>query len=294
MKLLITGNKGHLGSAYQKAVEDEHTIIGFDLPEDNLAHDDEKLARCIDEVDMVVHIGAIADLNESMAKQYYNYMVNVEATFYIAWLCQQMGKKLIFISTCCVYGNTKDSISTEDITMPVIVEPYTASKMAAESVIKGMTELDYVIVRPGTIYGVNMRKALFTYIALDRISKDQTVLVHGTGLQTRQYICIDDLVAGLVKVTDRFDRLAGQVFNLCGVEHHSVLDVITVCEQITGKVAEVDFVPGRVGEIMKENISISKAQVALDWEPKTKFSAGMWYVYKHDKRFADEVLERYV
>jgi len=287
-KLLVTGSSGFIGKAFcDKARNLGYEIIEYDLPYNDLRAV-WLLEEAIIESDMVVHIAAIADLNESIKDQDKNFYINVVATFDIGRFCAENNKRLIFISTCCVYGNTKvNGVETEDYTVPCTCEPYATSKMAAEWMLKGIPNLDYTILRIGTTYGAGMREALFIYIAFDKILKGETIEIHGDGEQTRQYIYIDDLTDGII-ATVQADNCSGEIINLCDWNTASVIDIINHISYMLEKpIEKVTHVSDRFGQIKHENISIGKAKELLNWSTKIEIIEGLKLTYDLDPRFEE-------
>ena len=288
MKILITGHKGFVGSALFKELESQgHECAGYDLPENDIT-DSYHLVRYIYECDMVIHVAAVADLYQTAKNLWHNFKINVEATFEIGTICNYHKKKLIFISTCCVYGNTGEDIETAEKTLPKTTEPYACSKVAAEYMLRGIDGLDYSILRIGTVYGPGMRESLFNYVAFDKILSGQTIDIHGDGMQTRQYVYIDDLVEGIVLSVKHFDRINGKTINICGTEKTSVIDTIGTIDWITDEgrsTCHVNSIADRQGQIFHENIDIEATTALIGWEPKTSYIDGIKETFEKDTRF---------
>jgi nucleoside-diphosphate-sugar epimerase len=274
--ILVTGNKGFIPSAFCKKLQQEnHIVVPFDLPERDILKINDMIIP--EAVSMVVHMAAIADLNESIKYQDKNFDVNIRGTYEVAKFCVKHDIPMIFISTCCVYHSDR---YVDEASYPLTNEPYACSKIAGEYILKGMPGLKYCILRIGTVYGEGMRKELFNYIAFDKALKGETININGDGGQTRTYIYIDDLVNGIYKVCMNFDKCGGEIINLCGNEQISVMDTINTVMLITEKT--INFKRGfkRYGDFQKEDISIFKAYHLLDWEPIVKYQEGMERVYK--------------
>jgi nucleoside-diphosphate-sugar epimerase len=287
LKILVTGGKGFIASHYINKIEGcGFNTKTFDLPENDI-RDSHQLEHAIKDVDMVIHFAAVADLYETKSDLYKNHEINVDGTFQVALQCARQSKKLIFISTCCVYGDSNDMPEMEFKTAPMTNEPYACSKVAGEYIIRGMPNLNYCILRIGTTYGIGMRESLFTYIALDSVKSGNRVYIDGDGLQTRQLIHIDDLVAGICEATHRFydGDFSNEMINLCGKEKISAMDTMRAAEDITGNFAIYEYREQRQGQIQDENISIERARELLNWYPKVIFFAGMKDTYQRDERF---------
>jgi UDP-glucuronate 4-epimerase len=278
---LITGSSGFIGKAFCKKLQsNNYFIYEYDLPRNDILNITGQ--PYINDAEAVVHFAAIADLNESIANQDKNFDVNIRGTYEVAKFCVKNNIPLIFISTCCVYGNTNhEGVETEDKTIPSTIEPYACSKMAGEYILRGMPGLNYCILRIGTVYGPGMRKELFNYIAFDKNINNDAIKVNGDGRQTRNYIYIDDLIDGIYRATVNFKNVIGETINLCGNEQISVLDTLQTVQDIIGKpFAHIEIFGERYGEIQDENISIEKADKLLAWQPKVKFTEGMRRTYE--------------
>jgi nucleoside-diphosphate-sugar epimerase len=286
-RILCIGGKGFIGSAYCKEIiKHDLDVIPYDLPECNIL-DENTLRRKIRQVDIVIHFAAMANVVECLKMQDETFDVNIKGTYEIAKVCSQEYKSLIFISTCCVYGNSiGGGVECEYSTSPQAAEPYACSKVCGEYILRGMPDLKYMILRLGTVYGPGMREALFTYITLDGIRRGKKIYIDGDGTQTRQLIFIDDLIDGICKATKKIDEFPnGQMFNLCGLEKTSALDTLYVSEDIAGKKATWEFREQRYGQTFHENISTQRAYRLLNWFPRTTFREGMKYTYENDQRF---------
>lgn len=285
MEILVTGGNGFIASNYvEKMKKEGHECLVYDLPKNDIL-DTIGLRLSIQKVDLVIHFAAIADLNVSISDPDLNFDVNIRGTYNIAKLCMEYNKDLIFISTCCVYGNTLDNIEREFYTNPMGNEPYATSKIAGEAIIRGMPNLKYCILRIGTVYGLKMRDNLFTGIVFNRLKNNEPVYIDGDGKQTRQLIYMDDLIDGIKRATLKFDKLHGEIINLCGVEKTSAVDTLDIAEKIAGKKAERINRKQRYGQTFEENISIEKAYNLLEWHPKMKFYDGMKYTFENDERW---------
>jgi UDP-glucose 4-epimerase len=285
MKVLLTGGSGFIGRRIRQSLEGiGYEVLSYDLPDYDI-RDEEQFRLVLNNYDMVIHCAAMADITKCIVLLDDTFDVNVRATYHIAKQCMLQDKPLVFISTCCVYGNSFDDVEMEGFTAPHAAEPYACSKVAGEALIHGMPNLRYVILRIGTVYGVGMREALFTFIALNNIRNGQTVYIDGDGSQTRQLVYIDDLIDGITKAVVNLDDVVGETFNLCGIEYTSAVDTVDVAEKIVGKPAIRVNREQRYGQTFHENISIDCAGKLLGWEPKTTFYEGMKYAYENDPRF---------
>ena len=287
MKILVTGSSGFIGHATSLLLgQYGYVVTGFDLPECNIL-DEAILSEAIKDNDVVIHFAAMANLNECFSDLDKMFAVNIKGTYNVAKFCSLYGKRLIFISTCCVYGNLyfHMPVKEDENIRTCSDEPYACSKMAGEYILQGMPTLNYTTLRIGTTYGVGMRKELFIFIALESVLTGKTIYIDGTGKQTRQYINIEDLRTGiLATVDDGGEKTNRQIINICADMKHSVLDVIKTAEAVTKRKGVIDYQSDRYGQIMHEDLAIEKAKALLNWTPTILLAGGMDYLFRNDYR----------
>lgn len=301
--ILVTGSNGFMGKVIIAYIEGrkknpannpnniDWTWMGYDLPERTIINPDPwnpgaskefggngvaDLEDKIKRVDFVLHAAAIANLNDSALDHEKNRRVNVEGTENVGRICAKYGKTVVYISTCCAYGNEADGSPHKGVitekTTPHPTEVYAQSKLEGEKKLDSIPGLKWRVARVGTFFGPGMRKELFNYIALDRVAKGLPVMVHGDGKQTRTYIHVDDVVSGAMAVLEF--GVDGNIYNVAGDEETSVLESIEIAGKITGKKPVIKLVENRQGQIFKEIISSEKLK-KLGWAPKTPFYEGM-------------------
>lgn len=274
MKILITGGKGAIGSLLAEALREKgHEILIYDLPEFDILNENQ-ISTQIKKSDMVYHVAAIADLNFARENPKTTLDVNIIGTLNTAIFAAKHKKILQYVSTACVYGNQKIHPVDESI-CPAPTEIYAYSKLAGEEIIKGLKELLNLkanILRIGTTYGPEMRMALAPNLFLDKAGKGETIEIHGTGRQTRNYVFIEDLIEGMAKVVEK--KIINETINLTGIEETSVLDIIKEVKRYYPKL-KTKKVKDRPGQIFKERIKSDKAKKLLDWQPTTSFLKGM-------------------
>ena len=76
--------------------------------------------------------------------------------------------------------------------------------------------------------------------------------------------------------------LTGQVVNIAGGERITLLDMVTVLNELVGREVPVEFVDPRPGEVRHSQAGIQRAAELLDYHPVVDFRAGMartfaWY-----------------
>ena len=284
MKILVTGSSGFIGSQLSKALLDRgHDVTGFDLTQSRQSnyptikgdlrnYDD--VDKAVQGREVVYHLGALANLNICRERPLETVQVNVLGTANIAKACQKHNTKLIYASSCHVYGFQNHFPVTEDST-PNPSEIYSATKLAGEKIAQKFPGgVRYTILRYGTAYGPYMRSQLAIHIFLEKAIKKEKITVYKPGTQTRQFIYIDDLIEGNILALDR-PEAEGQILNLPGPEGISILRLARLCVEVAKSKSEVVLGPSRPSDIALEFISTEKAHFLLDWKPKTSLREGL-------------------
>jgi UDP-glucose 4-epimerase len=273
MKILITGSNGYIGSKLTLALKEKgHEVEGFDKPNDICKI--VQVKKAIKGKDVVYHLAALAELSYTDAHPQETYDVNIEGTNNIARICAENGVMLNFTSTCCIYGNPLEKPSQEG----KLINPsdtYAISKVAGEYLVKmwGLAKgLKYNILRFGTVYGQSTDKNMRSDMAIQKFVKAAVehlpITITGDGTQVRNFMHIDDLIRGLVAVTEK--RVAGETINLCGKERTSIKDIATLLE-----IKDITYAPARKDDFTDQDVSIEKAKRLLDWQPIVEFKDGL-------------------
>jgi UDP-glucose 4-epimerase len=237
MKLVVTGPLGHIGSALIRVLPadriSELVLIDdlstqrysslFNLPssiptqfvEGDVCTMD--LAPHFDNASLVIHLAALTDAANSVDRRDAVFRVNVAGTERVAGACIAAGAGMLFLSTTSVYGtqaSVVDEEAGEDVLRPQ--SPYAESKVAAEKLLAGMDELQFAILRLGTIFGpspgIRFHTAInkFVWQACTGIP----LTIWETALhQVRPYLHIDDAVRALLLMSET-GRLDRRVYNV--------------------------------------------------------------------------------
>ena len=262
MKILHIG-QGFIGSKLIKALKKEgYEVDIYDLSFGDDICDRNKIHKVIKKgkYDLVILMAAMANLNDFEKDPLKGMDVNIGGLINVANACSKNKTKLLFISTCCVYGNTKDLPSNENSRCEPS-EIYAAAKLAGEWIIKGYNrsyDLEYLILRIATVYGPGMRGALAPAVFINQIKKKEPITIHGHGKQTRTLTYIDDTVSGIMAVIK--SGAVNETFNISTEEERSVLELAEIIKKEMGVIYhKTIFVKDRKGQTYKEQINSKKA-----------------------------------
>jgi len=243
VKVLVTGGAGYLGSILVKRLAERfEKVIVYDAMLYGNAHlsntgadivvgdvsDTQTLGKLIPSVDAVVHLAAIVGDQAGDIDKENTIKVNYFATRNLADLCRRMGKRLIYTSTCSVYGAQKNVLTEESEVLPLSV--YALTKLAAEDAVRNYCE-DYVILRLGTLHGLSprMRFDLVINRFIAQAIQDGKIAVFG-GEQYRPFLHVRDAAEAIVKCLESDIR---GTYNLGG-QNMKIIDVANEIKNKTG------------------------------------------------------------
>ncbi|MFJ1456768.1 UDP-glucose 4-epimerase GalE [Nocardia sp. N2S4-5] len=300
MKLLVTGGAGYVGGVCaQVLIEDGHEVVVVDDLSTGNADGVPSGAKFVDgdiatvgvelieseSFDGVLHFAAQSLVGESVQQPEKYWHGNVVKTLALLEAIRRAGTpRLVFSSTAAVYGEPEQVPITEDSpTRPT--NPYGASKLAIDHAITsyavahglGATSLRYFNVA-GAYGGLGENRVVETHliplVLQTALGHRKSISVFGTdyptpdGTAIRDYIHIRDLAqAHLLALADSRPG-EHRIFNLGSGTGFSVRQVISACEQVTGRpIAAVDS-PRRPGDPAVLIASSERAIAELGWMPR--------------------------
>jgi dTDP-4-dehydrorhamnose reductase len=143
MRIIITGARGQLGQAMQKALADAALVL-IDVPDWDITHPQlvPLLARL--EPEVVVHCAAMTDVDGCARNPDLAYRINAFGTQNVALACQRAGAALVHISTNEVFDGTANEPYRE-FDAPHAINPYGVSKLAAEQIARLLVSKLYIV-----------------------------------------------------------------------------------------------------------------------------------------------------
>ena len=226
--------------------------------------------------DIVVHFAARINVDQSIQSPAGFLDVNVKGTFNILEAVREEGNRLIYGSSCEVYGAGQDGLLSETSDLRPH-SPYAATKAAADRICFGYWKAygtDLTIVRPCNVYGPRQksgRHGAVIPIFVDRALAQEPPVVYGAGDQRREYIHVNDLVAGYKLVVEN-PHLKGEVINLGTGETPSIKEI---AEFIAGHLGvSVEYSSARPGEVPGFKLDSQKVR-ELGFVPQVSFWDGL-------------------
>jgi UDP-glucose 4-epimerase len=305
--ILVTGGAGYIGShtVHQLLKTGEDVVVldnlstgykwavpkGAKLVVGDMG-DVELVKKLIKEhgVKSVIHFAAMIYVDESVEKPLAYYGNNSVAAMNFIRTCGEGGvEHFIFSSTCATYGSPKNNpVNENEIQLPE--SPYGRSKLFTEWILKDariakLWPMRHMILRyfnvAGALPEANLGQATVGAKQLVKVSAEAALGLRpslkvfgndyptkdGTGV--RDYIHVVDLADAHVLALQHLKKGGDSEEVNCGYgTGASVLEIIQVMKEVTGKDFKVDFAPRRAGDVISIFADTTKIKKLFDWRPK--------------------------
>ena len=289
MRVLVTGGSGFIGShvldvlaaaGHEPVVLDlvpsRHHPLGTYATICGDITDREVTRRAVRGCDAIIHLAAVADVNDVVADPVRADSVNAHGTEVIleAARREEVGR-MVYGSTVWVYGNAEAEEATEDTPIALPAHLYTATKLAGEMyalAYNAMYGTGHTILRFGIPFGPRARPAAVVPSFVLRAQSGEPLAIAGDGRQARQFVYIEDLAAGVVAALS--PQGAGRTFNLVGTERTSVREIADAVCRVVAPVPIV-HVPERPADVRLGRVSGARAASELGWTPTVQFEEGL-------------------
>ena len=230
--------------------------------------------------DVVFHLAARTSVVQSSADPQGVFENNVAVTQSLLEHCRLGGvKAFVLASTNAVAGAASDGRLTETSLLRPLT-PYGATKAAGEMLLTAYGQsygIAAAAVRLTNVYGPGMAdKDSFVIRLFRAAARGTTIRIHGGGALLRDYVFVDDAVAGFLLAWDR-----GHLGPLIIGSGQSIdlLEVHRVACAASGRDIRFEHVQGPPGEMKAVRIDFSLAQ-SLGYRPSHDFPTGMAATWK--------------
>lgn len=288
MKVLITGGAGFIGRNLTNFLNElgwQITVI--DKKENPFSNqinyykgdilDKELLDKVLTGIDLVIHLAAIANVNEIERNIIDAERINSGGTLSLLHSMKENHVfKIIFTSSIWVYQN---SIGNEVDEATPLYHPdhlYTSTKLTGEFYCVNLAKLfniNYIIFRLGVPYGPWARPGTAIYNFINNALNKQNLCVMGNGSQTRNFIYIEDICNAFEKAI-RNQNIKNEIFNIEGSEPISIFQLAKLIQK-RFSYSQIMNVNSRNNDFEGKTISIQKAKTMLNWEPLISFETGL-------------------
>jgi UDP-glucose 4-epimerase len=305
MKFLITGAAGFLGAALaNRLVREGHEVRALDdlstgdpktlSPDVHFTRGDvsdrPKLWTLLQDVDCVYHLAARVSVPESVLYPREYNAVNVGGTVSLMEAMRDVGvRRVVFTSSGAVYGDGGDR-PVRETDIPTPRSPYAVSKLAAEYYVRTIGNLwgiETVCLRIFNAYGPgqNMPASHPPVIPffLRQAVRDGTLVVHGQGNQTRDYVYLDDVVNAM-SAAAMAPNINGAIINVGSGVETSVRELLRLVLELTGSKAEIVYNQKTDPGVSRIWADLTLARELLGYQARTSLAEGLRLTLERDPR----------
>lgn len=296
MKVLVTGGAGFIGShVADLLIAQGHDVEILDnlsggfrenVPSSAKFHvmdvESANAAALIQEkrYTALVHHAAQMDVRRSVSDPAFDVQVNVLGLINLMEAGRKSGlRKVVFASTGgAIYGEPEAGHQNESHPQHPL-SPYGISKLTCEKLLRFYDHeygIPYVALRYGNVYGPRQNshgEAGVIAIFAERLLAGQPTTIHGDGLQTRDYVYVDDVARANLAALN-FTGYSTS-FNIgTGIE----TDVVTLhhkLQEVLDTPQNASHGPGKPGEQRRSVLDCTKAGSELLWVPEFNLDLGL-------------------
>jgi UDP-glucose 4-epimerase len=307
MQFLITGGAGFLGGALaRRLVALGHSVRVVDdlsagdparLPDEVTfargdINDVPRLWTLLQGVDCVYHLAARVSVPESIPYPRDYNATNVGGTVAVLEAMRDVGvKRLVFTSSGAIYGDQQTQPLREDMP-PDPLSPYAVSKLAAEHYIRTIGRLwdvETVSLRIFNAYGPGQQLPVTHPPVIPQFFRQAlgagSLVLHGNGVKTRDFVYIDDVVTALVQAATAPD-IDQRVINVGSGTETSIYELAQAVGRATSTKPHLLNVDAQGGGVSRMRADLMLARDLLGYEPQVFLEDGLQRTLEQDERFA--------
>ena len=233
------------------------------------------------QIDLIIHLAALAGVRPSIDRPLDYEEVNIKGTMHLWELSKDFNiKKIICASSSSVYGNNTKTPFSETDSVDHPISTYAATKRSMEilgHVYHSLYGLDMIHLRFFTVYGPRQRPDLAIHKFTKLMVENQEIPFYGDGSTARDYTFINDIIQGILGSIDYISTHENvyEILNLGENEVITLEEMVSTLEQILGKKAIRKNLPMQPGDVTKTNADIAKAAILTGYKPNTNFQNGI-------------------
>tara|TARA_B100000700_G_scaffold329146_1_gene449647 strand:- start:33466 stop:34371 length:906 start_codon:yes stop_codon:yes gene_type:complete len=275
-KILITGGLGFVGSNLTNFFSELNEVLILDIENsnpyqiktspnveiENIDIRSEKISKIISlfKPTSIIHCAAQTSVIDSIKDPEKTKSINIEGTNNLVSEIKKLdGCYFTFISSGgAIYGEPKYLPVDEKHSVNPISE-YGKSKLEGEKIVSKLlykSKIEYSILRPSNIYGPKQKSQNVIPIFINKMLKNNKIIIYGDGNSTRDYIYIDDLV----NIINLFcTKKISSKINLSSNYEVKIIDIYKILKEKLNYKLNPIFKEKRKGEV--ENIVLDNSEL---------------------------------
>jgi UDP-glucuronate 4-epimerase len=246
--------------------------------------------------DKVVNLAAQAGVRYSIENPHAYVQSNLVGFVNIIECCRHHNiKHLVYASSSSVYGNNKKVPFSEEARVDHPVSLYAATKKSNELMAHTYSHLYHLPttgLRFFTVYGPWGRPDMAPMLFATAITDGSAIKVFNNGDMERDFTYIDDIVEGIIRITDNTPTKNEQqsfyrLFNIGNSKPIRLLDFIETMEKALGKKAIKKMYPMQAGDVKQTFANTQHLNSTIKYTPTTNLNLGVekfakWFIQYND------------
>jgi UDP-glucose 4-epimerase len=297
---IVTGGAGFIGSHLTEAliaagynvtvVDNISTGKLENLPDSQrLKFIQKDIAQCQaddfpQEINAIAHLAATPSVTQSWLEPLSAHHNNLSNIINVIQLCEKLNiPRLVFASSAAVYGKSNDlPLSENQENVPI--SPYGLQKLVCEkygSLFAEKIGYSFVGLRFFNVFGPrqapNSEYSGVISVFVNAMQQNLPIKIYGDGTQTRDFIYVKDVADGLMKALIKpLDSGSSLICNLGTGKTTPLLQLVDILKGIFPDwKSQVEFAPGRLGDIPHSQADISKITSNLNFIPQCSLESSL-------------------
>lgn len=299
MNILLTGGAGFIGShivdEYLGAGHRVSILDNFSTGLERNVHPEARLHRIDltdrsgvealfkkEQFDLVNHHAAQLDVRVSVRDPQFDAEQNIIGSLNLFQAAIDSGVRRIICASSggTVYGEQEYFPADENHpTNPI--SPYGVAKLAIEKYLyyyHHVHGLEYIVLRYTNVYGPRQNphgEAGVVAIFCQKMLAGEQPTIHGSGMQTRDYVYAGDVARGNRLAMEYLERQGSNTFNLCTDTEITVNELFHALNGEFGNRFIEQHGPAKAGEQMRSVCTYARAEQELGWTPEIDLADGL-------------------
>jgi UDP-glucose 4-epimerase len=203
-------------------------------------------------------------------------------------------ERVVFSSSSAIYGDAPE-LPKRESQMPAPLSPYAVQKLTGEyyaQIFHQLYGLQTFCLRYFNVFGPRQNPAsqyaAVVPLFIRAVLRGVPPTIYGDGLQTRDFVFVEDIVRANLQCCAAPAAAAGGVYNIAGGNRLSVRELAETLIRVMGRALAPVYEPARAGDIKDSHADIDLARSVLGWTPQMAFDDGLrrtvdWFAHAEPK-----------
>jgi len=301
--ILVTGGAGFIGShLVDRLIKEGHKLVIIDdlstgrkeslnskakFYKIDIRHPEVFQIFKKEQPKIVFHLAAQPLVEVAYKNPLETLETNIMGTANVLEACRLKGglKSIVVASSDKAYGKAEKLPYIEETPLKGD-HPYEVSKSSADLIARAYFKtygLPVTVTRFGNVFGpgdVNFNRLIPGI--LKSIITNTEFLIRSDGKMVREYIYVNDIANGCIKLAQNIEKIKGEAFNFGSKNIFSVIEVIKKIENILKVKVNYQILNTAKNEIPEQYLDWTKINKTLGWQPEMSFEKGIkesfnWY-----------------